>query len=152
MSRNMTEFKRIEQMLRESEGRYRTILERAPIGIELATQYGKPIYVNKALQEILGYSKAELRNMHFKEYTHPDDRKDSLGLVHALRKGKNDHLHITRRYIRKDGSVFWGRTGVSAVRDAQRNIKYFVTMMEDITEERHAHETVLRVEGPGPQS
>lgn len=144
ISRDISEFKRMERMLRESEERYRTIFERAPIGIELATQNGKPLYVNKALQDMLGYSEAELRNMRFTDYTHPDDQKGSLGLIHALHEGKSDHLHTTRRYIRKEGTVFWGRTGVSAVRDANGNIKYFVTMVEDITEERHAHEAVLR--------
>jgi len=143
ISRDISEFKRIEQMLRNSEERYRTIFERAPIGIELAAQNGKPLYVNQALQDMLGYSEEGLRNMRFMKYTHPDDQQSSLDLVHALLDGKSDHLDTERRYVRKDGTVIWGQTTVSAVRKADGNLQYFVTMIKDITEQKHA-EAALR--------
>jgi len=143
MSRDRSEFKRIERMLIDNEERYRTMFKRAPLGIEVAAQNGKPLFVNEALQDMLGYIQKELRNMRFTDYTHPDDRESCLDLVSSLVNEKSDHLETERRYIRKDGTVIWGYSAVSAVRKPDGNLQYFVTMVKDITEQKRA-EAALR--------
>jgi len=132
----MTEFKRIERRLKESREGYRIIFERAPIGIDLVDRNGKPLYVNQALQQMLGYSEEELRAMRFPDYTHPDDRESSLHLVSSLLDGKSEHLDLEKRYIRKDGTMIWAHTSVSAVREPNGDLQYFIEMVKDTTEQK----------------
>lgn len=143
-SRDISQFKQLEQSLRESEERYRIIFERAPIGIDLVDRNGNPLFANQFLQDMLGYSEEELRTMRFTDYTHPDDRESSLDLIHDLLEGKSDHLDMEKRYIRKDGTVIWGYTSVSTVRDLNGDFRYFVAMVRDITAQKEHIEALLR--------
>lgn len=142
ISRDITEQKRVEAALRESEGRFRTIFEDSPIGIDLVDKEGRPLYVNIALQDMLGYSEDELRSMAFTEYTHPDDVEDSLKLVRSLLDGKSDYLDMEKRYYRKDGKLIWAHTTVSAVRDADGDFQYFVAMVQETTERKRSEEAL----------
>lgn len=131
--------------LQESEERFRTIFELAPIGMDIVDSAGRPMQVNFALQEMLGYSANELRDMVFTDYTYPDDVDISRQLVSEVAEGKRDHFRLEKRYYRKDGQVMWGNVAVSAVRDADGELLYFIAMVEDMTE-RKLMEEALRLE------
>lgn len=145
-SRDITKQKQTEEALLESEERFRTVFEDAPIGIDIVDKEGRPLYVNPALQKMLGYSEDELRSMAFPDYTHPDDVEGSLNLVHSLLDGKINHLDMEKRYYRKDGSLLWAHTTVSAVRDATGEFRYFVAMVEEITERKRSEEVLKEKE------
>ncbi|MBW2118501.1 MAG: PAS domain S-box protein [Deltaproteobacteria bacterium] len=142
ISRDITEQKQAEKALRESEGRFRTIFENSPIGIDIVDKEGRPLYVNIALQEMLGYSEDELRSMAFTEYTHPDDVEDSLKLVRSLLDGKSDYLDMEKRYYQKDGKLIWAHTTISAVRDADGEFQYFIAMVQETTERKRSEEAL----------
>jgi PAS domain S-box-containing protein len=133
------------ETLRESEERFRTVFELAPIGMSLVRPDGRAIEANLAFQEMVGYSASELSDRIYTEYTHPEDKDSSIELVQKIASGKHDHFHIEKRYIRKDGCVIWGDTSVSAVRNLQGELQYFIVMVEDITE-RKQMEDALRIE------
>jgi PAS domain S-box-containing protein len=129
----------VEEALRESEERFRTVFEFAALGIAIDVG-GRLIQTNRALQEMLGYTSEEFRNMLFTDFTHPDDVEASLRLAGGLHEGKHNNYWIEKRYYRKDGRVVWARTTVSAVRDAQGKILYVIPLIEDITERKRLEE------------
>lgn len=75
--RDITKRKRAEEALRESEQKYRTLVERADEGIAIV-QNGLLKYVNPHLAETIGYTVAELTDTPFSDYIHPDERLSVL--------------------------------------------------------------------------
>jgi PAS domain S-box-containing protein len=143
--KDLTGMKQKEEQLVASELLFRTLFEKAPIGMNVVAADGTPARVNLALQRLLGYSEAEFCREHFRAWTHPDDVTSSLDLVERLRRGEADSLSIDKRYLRKDGGTVWAHTSVAAVRNANGDIDYFITMIEDVTERRGREEQARRL-------
>ena len=131
-----------EEALRESEARFRAIFENAAIGIALVDARGHPVETNAALQKILGYTKFELADMAFTEYTHPEEARADWDLFNELIKGKPDQSQMEKRFLRKDGQVVWGQLNVSLVRSQRGEFKYYIGMVEDISERKRADENM----------
>jgi len=112
----------------------RRAFEHAPFGVAVTDLSGQPVYANPALERMLGYTAAELARMRWVELTHPDDLDGERALADELGLGVRDHYQIEKRYVRKDGTVLWGRLNVSLVRDAQGRPESTVVTLEDITE------------------
>jgi PAS domain S-box-containing protein len=144
VQRDITDRKRAEQSLRESEERFRATFDNAGIGMALVDMQGHPLKSNPALQRMLGYNEQELSNMVFTEFTHADDRARDLSLYNELAAGKRDSYEIEKRYIRKDGQVIWGHLTVSLVRGVTGRPEYAVGMVEDITQRKQATEELQR--------
>lgn len=141
--------KRVEQRtdeLRSSEARFRTIFEDAAIGIAVLDVEGRITASNRALQDMLGYSEAELRQKTFAELTHPDDLQSSMELYEELMSGRRDGYGVEKRYLRKDGTARWVRPTVSLIRWAPDQGQHAVKMVEDITEEKQAQEALINAE------
>jgi two-component system cell cycle sensor histidine kinase/response regulator CckA len=138
--RDITEQKRAEEALRESEERFRTIFESAPIGFCIMDATGRPLRVNHAFKEIFKLTEDELRNVNFIDYTHPDDVEDSQTMFRSLLEGENDYLQTERRYYTGDGHLVWGQVAASVVRDGDGEFQYLIAMVEDITERKHLEE------------
>jgi PAS domain S-box-containing protein len=144
--RDITERKRAEQALRESEARFRTVFENAGIGMGLVGIDGNSIETNLATQRMLGYSELELKQMPNSQYTHPDDAHLSWDMFRELAEGKRDRYQLEKRYIRKDGQIVWGRLTESLVRNQNGEPQYAVAMMEDITDRKRAEEALRESE------
>jgi PAS domain S-box-containing protein len=138
--KDITERKRAEEALRESEERFRATFENAGSGMALVDLQGHPIKTNPALRQMLGYSEEELSRMAFTEFTLPDDREVDWGLYRELIAGKRDKYEIEKRYLKKGGGVVWGLLIVSLVKDRQGLPMYAVGMVQDITERKRAEE------------
>jgi PAS domain S-box-containing protein len=140
VSRDITERKRAEESLRESEERFRSTFENAGIGMALVDMQGHPIKSNPALQQMLGYDAEELSHMVFTEYTHPDDRELDWGLFGELAAGKRETYEIEKRFLKKGGDVVWGLLTASLVKDRQGCPVCAVGMVQDISERKRAEE------------
>lgn len=132
--RDVTVEREAAEALRESELRFRTSFERAPIGMALVALGGDWLEVNQAFCDFLGYSEDELRRTTWQALTHPDDLDDDLALVESTLAGRIDGYTMEKRYLRKDGKVVLGRLNVALVRSAHGEPRYFVSQLEDITE------------------
>ncbi|MFH0867281.1 MAG: PAS domain S-box protein, partial [Bacteroidota bacterium] len=142
--RDITESKKAELAIIQSEKQFRTIFENAPIGKCLVGTDGIFITINNSLCEILGFTKEELVNTHFIKYTHPDDIEKSNIWVQQMLAGENVTPHIEKRYIHKDGHTIWALVSASLFRDSSGSPKYFITQILDITQRKTAEENIKK--------
>ncbi len=133
---DMTERKRAAEKIRESEERFRSALDNAPIGMSLVSPEGRWLKVNRALLNILGYSEAELLATDFQHITHPEDLEKDLELVQQVLAGTIASYQMEKRYLHKNGSVVSVMLNVSLVRDQHQQPLYFVSQVENITERK----------------
>ncbi len=135
----ITERRRMEEALRDSEARFRTVFEFAAIGLAIDLG-GRLVQTNRALQDMLGYTADEFRSMMFTDFTHAEDIEESRRFAEELHSGKRNNYWLEKRYIRKDGRIVWAQTAVSTVRDASGKILYVIPMIQDITERKRLEE------------
>jgi len=135
----------LEKALRKSEELYRSTFEFAELGVAHQSPEGRWLNVNNKLCRIVGYSKEELLKMTYQDITHPDDIESDLAQIEQMRFGLSETYSTEKRYIRKDGSQIWVSLKVSAVRDHDRALQYFVTVVEDITGRREAERAKFRL-------
>jgi PAS domain S-box-containing protein len=136
--RDITERKYAEQTLRESEERFRKIFEESPFSIAMAGKDLGIIRANSAFCKMLGYKEDELKTFTLKDFTHPDYiAGDDISLLRLVAE-EIPVYHTENRYIRKDGSVIWGSTTISIIRNNNDEVQYFLAMIEDITLRKQA--------------
>jgi PAS domain S-box-containing protein len=133
-------------LLRDSEERFRAMFDSAAIGTGVLDLDGKVVTSNRALEQMLGYTKEELVSLTAAELTHPDDRSGELDLFAELAEGKREEYRLEKRCLAKGGEVVWGHHTVSLVRDAFTKPKFAIAMLEDITPRKAAEEERLRLE------
>ncbi len=138
--RDITERKRAEEKLEESEARFRSTFENASTGVALVGLDNRYLKVNRAFCEMLGYPEEELLGKSSLEITHPADREKSRDHTKRLLDGRAKTAGIEKRYVRKDGSVVWALSDVSLVRDTEGNPGHFVAQYQDITERKALEE------------
>ena len=139
VTRDITDRKKIEEQLIESERRLRSYIENSPQGIFIADEKGQYIEVNPAAEEITGYSEEELLNMNLLEIIVPDN----------LEKAENHFRKVVEEgkateeiaFIRKGGSLCWWV--VSAVKLSHNRFMAFVT---DTTEQKKAEKLLIESE------
>jgi PAS domain S-box-containing protein len=141
---DVTERHEAEERLRGSEGRFRATFFQAAVGIAQTSVDGRWLLMNDRLCEILGYSIEELREKTFIDVTHPDDREASLTARCQLLAGEIPSWSSEKRYVRKDGGTVWVRKFLSLVRDQHNQPRYFVSLVEDITNEIRAERALRR--------
>ena len=103
---DITERKRSEEALRESEDKYKRIFENANEGITIA-QDGMFKLINSKALEISGYSHQELMSKPFIEFVHPDDQ--SMVMQHHIKRLKEEEIPgiYELRFVAKNGNVKW---------------------------------------------
>jgi PAS domain S-box-containing protein len=133
---DVTERKRAEEALRETQNRLDATFESAVAGIAEVAADGSFIRVNEAVCALTGYTKEELCALSFFDLTHPDDAVLEKERWESLLDGREDRLTIEKRYIRKDGRVVWVQVMNSAVRRSDGSFAFGVKMFEDVTERK----------------
>src|SRR3712207_6806736 len=137
---DITERRRFEEILRESEERFRATFEHAAVGAAQVGIDGRWLRVNQHLCEILGYTHEEMLGMTFMDVTHPDDVEADLEQKRAMLRGQSQIYSMEKRYLRKDGSPVWVNLTVSLVREASGEPRYFISVVEDISERKRIEE------------
>ena len=132
--------------LRESEERFRATFDQAAVGIAHVAPDGQFLRVNKKLCEIVGYGRNELLTRPFQAITHPDDLDADLQCVRQILAGQLQTYSMEKRYIRNDSSIVWTNLTVSLVRDEKARPKYFISVVEDISQRKSTEEQLLAEE------
>lgn len=121
---------------------FRDVFSASPIGIAVETLEGQPLFVNPALCSMLGFSEEEMCTKHCVQFSPPEDADKDWRLFQQLRAGSVDHYQLEKRYIRRDGSLLWGKLSISLLK--RRPSPLVVAMVEDITEKKRAEEARFR--------
>ncbi|NHF58566.1 PAS domain S-box protein [Flavobacteriaceae bacterium TP-CH-4] len=137
--RDITNETEIRQLLDEQKRQLDIIVGNSPLGIALTIK-GKIIKVNPAFENLLGYSEYELKRLHVKDITVPEENEESIRLIDQMNKGRLDTFSIVKKYLRKDGTTLFAKTTVSAVKNHRGDVDYQVALVEDISKEREAEE------------
>lgn len=141
---DISDRRRAEAKLRESESRFHGAFDNAAIGMAIVSPEGCWLQVNRSLCQILGYSESELLATSSQEITHPDDLETDLSHVRQMLAGEISYYHLEKRYLHKQGRVVWIFLSVSLVRDSEGNPLYFIAQMQDITERKLAESALRR--------
>jgi PAS domain S-box-containing protein len=141
---DITERKRAEDALRESEERFRATFEQAAVGIAHAALDGRYIRCNRKFCDIVRRDCGALTGRTFQSITTPGDLPVQLKLDERLKKGEIDKYSMEKRYLGDDGSLIWANLTVSLVRDRDGEPKYFMGVVEDITQRKQAEEALKK--------
>lgn len=146
IGRDMTERHRAEAILRESEERFRSLFQSAPIGIALHDIDGRYLQINSAYEKITGYKEKELQVFGSSAaITQADDVIAEREMFEALIQGHVDSYRNEIRYVRKDRTVVTTMLTTSALRGGDGKIRYVISMIENITEQKNLERQMLEI-------
>jgi PAS domain S-box-containing protein len=91
---------------------------------------------------MLGFSEDELRRKHRADLSPPEDAEKDWELFRQLRAGSIDHYQLEKRYLRRDGSLIWGRLSISLLNSHPSPL--VIAMVEDITEQKTTEKARFR--------
>jgi PAS domain S-box-containing protein len=131
-----------ERIIAANEQRWRSIFENSAIGIAMAELDGRFVVTNRAYQELVGYTAAELQQAKLPDLTHEDDRGNTIDLMGELRADQRTEFQIEKRCLRKNRPSLWVRTTMSLIRDPEGSPRYLMALVEDITERKQAEENL----------
>ena len=134
----------LEKNLKETSLRHKLIIDQANTGIAEVGVDGSWITVNKKLCEMFGYTEAELTSLGWQDITHPDYIATSASLIQQAIEGENNQYTLDKRYIRKDGSVFWARLKVSAHKNDRGELLNFISTIESIDDLKEQENQLLK--------
>ena len=126
--------------LQESEERFRSAFDFAPIGIALVSATGRWLKVNRALCEILGYTTEEFLDSDFQSMTFGQDLGDALVKVHELHSGKIQTCQLEQRFIHKNGGPVWTLWSASPVESLEEEDRNLIFQIQDIEDKKRAEE------------
>nr|MDZ7983048.1 PAS domain-containing protein [Aulosira sp. ZfuVER01] len=132
---DISDRKRVEEALRESETLFRTLSESAPIGIFRSDIHGINIYTNPRFQGICGLSIEESFGDRWMQFIHPDDLAIFLPQWRLL-AANNQEFCTEVRYILPDSTLHFCRIKIVPILAGQNELMGYVGTIEDITESR----------------
>ena len=126
--------------LRQSEERFRSAFDYAPIGIALVAPDGKWLKANRALSDILGYGEHEFTEMNFKSVIFPEDLGVTLIKINEVTSGCSASSQMEHRYLHKTGRTVWASWSVSAAGESISGMGNLIFQVQDITDKKLAEE------------
>ena len=131
------EVKKTEMSLRESEGRFRALVQQAAVGVaEIDLVTNRFLTVNHRLCEMVGRTEEELLATTFPAITHPEDLRLHEEKTAQLLAGKIGHYNLEKRYLRKDGEIVWVNLTTSPLWKTGEKPGRNMIVVEDITERK----------------
>jgi diguanylate cyclase (GGDEF)-like protein/PAS domain S-box-containing protein len=116
--------------------------ERATVGIMIKDAEGRPWECNSAFRRMLGYDEEEFRGTARFNFTFPGDADKDTELYGELVRGERYSFQLEKRYVRKDGSVMWGRLSAFLVEGSDDEPAFVFGIVEDIDERKRAEEAL----------
>ncbi len=151
--REVSERRLAEEALRVSEEMFRSFFEMSPLGIiiysvspdPLKKKLGSATY-NPAFHTSLGYTRKEMDLLSINDISHPDDLPAQKKMLEMLLEGRREGFTMEKRFIKKNGDIFWGYLHVSLMRNLDDRPAQIMTMVVDITLRKKMEEEQLKIE------
>ncbi|MGD8782405.1 MAG: PAS domain S-box protein [Ignavibacteria bacterium] len=150
--RDITDWKKAEESLKESEEIFRNLFDNSTVGIYRSTPDGKFIKANKAFLDLLGYSS-------FDELVKADKKIDILYADKNERKKFKEVMEkkgkvygFESRLTRKDGEIVLTKDSVITVKDNNGNTIFYDGTIEDITKQKKAEQAIINAKEKAEQS
>jgi PAS domain S-box-containing protein len=132
--RDITEHKRAEQALRESELRLQRFVAEAPVGLCILHENWRVITANLAFCQLTGYEVHEIIGSTYPLYTHPEDLSANIRLTEEFYRGIRSGYTYEKRYIRKSGEIIWVLIKTTRIDLPDRQGPLLLAAVQDITE------------------
>jgi PAS domain S-box-containing protein len=146
LGRDITERKKAEEALRESEEKYRTVLDAGIIGYYETDLQGNFIFTNKSFLAYIGYTAEELYGMNFRDFVTEEYAKKILEVFGNVYFGKTTVGIITMQAKRKDGQIVYGESFISARKNSGGTVIGFRCVGIDSTNRKKTEDALLESE------
>lgn len=133
-----------QQALQESQELFYATFEQMVVGFAQIALDGQFLRVNHKFCEMLGYTHQQLLAKRIQDITHPHDLETDLGLLHQLLQAEIRTYSIEKRYINHIGIVVWGKLTVSLVFNGNKQPKYLVAVIENISDRKRTEASLQR--------
>lgn len=134
----------LEKNLKEASQRHKQIIDQANSAIAEVGIDGRWMTVNKGLCELFGYTESELTSLTWQDITHPDYLATDHALVQQVIDGEINKYTLDKRYIRKDGAIFWARLKVSGHKNSRGELQNFISTIESIDDLKQQANRLLK--------
>jgi PAS domain S-box-containing protein len=142
IARDVTERKRAEDALRESEEKFRNVFRDAGVGMVVVSPEGRFLAANKVLCDRLGYTEEELLKKTVESTTFPEDWPAfSQKLRELITEGRGFQC-FEKRCLHKSGRILYTENSASVIRSREGDAQYLVGHVLDITERKQAEEAI----------
>lgn len=138
--RDISDQKRAETALRDSETRMHRFVADAPVGLVILGPDRRLIKANKAFCELTGYAEHEVLGKTYELYTHPEDLPSNLALTDEFYQGTRSECTFEKRYVRKSGEIIWVSVKATRVELPGHPGPLLLAAVQDITEQKLATE------------
>ncbi|MGE5480176.1 MAG: PAS domain S-box protein [Chloroflexota bacterium] len=145
-ARDISERKRAEQEIIDRERRLNAILDAALVGIALFEINGALVDCNTKWHELFGYSREEMERITYREFTYPGDLEETQLFLERLTNGEIRSYRLEKRYLRRDGKVFWGELSVRSITNGKGQPIALVASLFDLTERKQIEEELRKAQ------
>jgi PAS domain S-box-containing protein len=144
--RDITDRKKAEAALQESESRLRVIFDTSRAGILQIDPNGMISFANKRMAEMFGMTLKELIGTSYPSHLHESEKAAGDERMRRMIKGEVPSVSTERHFIRRNGADFWGYLSGRRLEAADGSLIGLVGIITDITERKHAEAERLELE------
>ncbi len=145
LSEDITERRRMEKALQESEERFRGAFEHSSVGMAIIDRSTLGyLRTNQALSDITGYSAEELKEIDPRTLVHPLDHDSAIDAIETVARGEKSNYALERRYLTKNGKMIWCDVNASSLRGADGSPVGIIILLQDITERKEAEAALTK--------
>ncbi len=137
---DITERKRAQEALRESETHYRRIVETASEGVWMFDADSKTTFANSRIAQMLGYTVEEMLGRSLFDFMDEDSRMQAQAYIERRRQGIHERHDF--KFRRKNGSVLWAIVSATPIFDAEGQFVGVLRMITDISDRKKAEEAL----------